>query len=161
MSEQTQGTKEPISIDSAEQIRAMLNEPKKFFVLGDRQFVIKDLSYRRHGAFTKRIIPFIKDLGTTFITLQDTGLSSILSPDSELDLTEVLGKFEDELPHLVQIICAQTDDTITAADVEGMAKSTIQLLSIVFQQMMQNDMVREYSSFFQQVRRIFTGNPTI
>lgn len=146
-------TSEP-SIPEQQLIRAAVNLPVDKFQIGERVFDIVDLPYDDYIFFISYLAPLIEILVTHLSRTNDLAIPGInLSPEyfTPKLLLEMCGT---TLPEMVQLMCKQSDPSITVQDVKLLAKRPTVLATAVLKQIQQNGIIKEFGDFFAQVTGI-------
>lgn len=152
----TQAEVKPIS--EGELTRAALNLPANEFMLGERKFEIKDLSYRDYLAFTRYLTPFMEAVGSRLIS-DKLGVSVPgIDLGGAISATSIIDFCGEKLPEMVQIICRQTDPSITVEEIEALAKKPSALIGPVVQQIVHSKVVSDFASFFAQAMTLLSPN---
>lgn len=142
------------NLSTQEIIRAATNDPALSDVmveLGDRKFKIVDLSYDDYLVFLSRLQPV---------------LSAVAGPmmgeanGPELSAATLLKYCADVLPELAQLVCKQTDPTITVDEVKRLGRSPFKLAAVVLKQIEQNKMISDITDFFVQIRPLLMMGKT-
>jgi hypothetical protein len=145
-----QTTAPETTITSDVQIQRFANLPVDKFVLGDREFDIKDLPYDSYIAFVSHLAPLIevlvKKMSGTQVSIPGINLES-----SAFSTDKIILLCKDTLPEMVQLMCKETDPDITVADVKALAKRPTVLANAVIRQVKQNEMIQDFTDFFAQV----------
>jgi hypothetical protein len=133
---------------------AATNDPAlspQTFTLGGREFKMLFLKYKSQLQFMSHLQPLLKmmatSLGQTEVTVPELNLGT-----SGVSFENMISFCANEFPQMVALICQQTDKTITAAWVEDVAESPVQLLFIIMKQVAVNKMVEHIASFFVSIR---------
>jgi hypothetical protein len=121
------------------------------FQLGDRTLPIKDLSYDQYSKFIILLAP----LADTLIA-KTTGLTTKLPDLEDLDtsmfsISDLIVLCGEKLPDLALICVQASDPTITMATMKELAKTPFNLAHIVIAQIARNNMLKDFSDFFQQL----------
>lgn len=153
-------TEEP-ALTGKQLTEAALNLPADQFQLGDRVFNIVHLPYDDYLLFVEYIAPFLDAIGTRLIG-EKLGLSTGVSlPGIELgtaiNATAIIRMCGKQLPEMVQIICRQTDPTITVEDVKRLAGDPTPLIGPIIKQIVHNGIIQKFASFFAQLTTILSS----
>lgn len=135
-------------LSGVELTRAALNGTVSEFVLGDRTFKIADLPYRDYLAFVRYLAPLFDAAGSQMVSAKLGITVPGLDFGPGISASGILDACSDVLPNMVQIICRQTDPTITVDDVMDLAKRPTALVGPVIAQIVQNKMIEDFSNFF-------------
>jgi hypothetical protein len=143
-------------ITDHDKIVAAQNEWGKTFKLGDREFEIKDLGYFDYIEFMSLAKPIIK-LAAGALEMDNAGgeLKADFNP-AALDMDEVIKLCGKELPRMGQLICKQTDPKIKAEEVAILAHRPQRLVELVLMQILHNNMIQEFASFFTRLTAMVT-----
>lgn len=120
------------------------------FKLGDQTFKIVHLPYDDYVTFLGYLQPFLSAmvLGKSKeqkVSIPGINLGVGASP---LALVEFCSN---ELPEMVRLIVKQTDPTVTVKTIKELAGTPFVLAGIVFQQLVRNQMIADFASFFKQM----------
>lgn len=110
------------------------------FTLGEREFKVVNLAYRDQCAFLAYLGPVLSEI-----------FSQVRSGSGSMAVPEILSYCADKLPAMVQLVCKQTDPTVTVKWVEENAGSPMRLAKIVMLQANQNKFIDEVADFFAQI----------
>jgi hypothetical protein len=137
-------------------IAAAKNEWGKTFKLGDREFEIKDLPYFDYIEFIQLARPIIKIAAEAINLGNKNGEIAIDFDPTSLDLEEIIRVCGKELPKMGQLICKQTVPNIKADEVAILAHRPQRLIELVLMQILHNNMIQEFGSFFQRLTAMVT-----
>jgi hypothetical protein len=129
-------------------VRAATNDPSlalRTIKLGDREFPVLDLEYDDYMLFIAQVQPLIEALLGSLPGVKNTGLLDSLTPAT---LITYCAK---SLPEMARIVCAQSDPTITVAEVKKLGKTPFVLATVVLAQIEQNQIITAVKSFFEQI----------
>ena len=143
-------------ITDLDKVKAAKNEWGKTFKLGDREFEIKDLPYFDYIEFMQLAKPLIS-IAAGAVGLDNEGgeFKADFDP-SKLDFDEVLRLCGKELPKMGQIICKQSSPGIKPEEVANLARRPQRLVELVLMQILHNDMIQEFGSFFTRLTAMVT-----
>lgn len=139
------------ALTSLQLTRAAVNLPVDQFQLGDRTFTIQDLSYDSYITFIGYLTPLIENVVSKIANNQGVSIPGIEMQSSLFSATNILSLCSKELPAMVQLMCRETDPSITVEQVKELAKRPTVLVTAVTKQIKQNDMIKDFADFFAQV----------
>jgi len=137
-----------------EVVQASTNAPQLAtdeFKLGDRVFKIIDLDYDSYIRFFAYLRPLINAVASGMAQRQGVSIPSIDLPESSLSATRLIDFCIADLPEMVRLICAQTYPDTTVEEVKGNGKTPFVLAAIVIKQLVRNNVVGQFVSFFGQI----------
>lgn len=134
---------------------AVRNEHHKHFVLGDREFPIKDLAYDDYLEFIDLARPIIESVADSLNVVGDgAGGSEVKLDPLGLDFQKLIKLAGHELPRMAWICCKQSDPKIAIADVKRLAKRPFPLIEVVLIQVQHNKLIEEFQDFFPRLGKI-------
>ena len=142
------------TLSKEEIVRAALNNPElsnNQFQLGDKTYTIVDLSYDDYMVFISMLQPVIDQLMKGAAGRQGINLNGVDVAPTSLSTSNIITYCSDNLPRMVQIICRATEPEITIEQIKKDAKNPFKLADIVLQQVIQNNMIRDFATFFRSV----------
>lgn len=139
------------SLTQRDVTRAAVNLPAGQFALGERIFDIHDLSYDSYIAFIAYLTPLIEHVVQKIAGGQGVVIPGIDLSTSLFSATNILSLCGKELPEMVQLMCKESDPTITVEEVKALAKRPTVLVSAIIKQIKQNEMIKDFADFFAQV----------
>jgi hypothetical protein len=143
-------------ITELDKVQAAKNEWGKIFKLGDRDFEIKDLPYFDYIEFMQLARPLIS-LAAGAVELDNEGgeIKAGFDP-TKLDFDEIFKLCGKELPKMGQLICKQSAPGIKPDDVANLARRPQRLIELVLMQILHNNMIEEFGSFFSRLTAMVT-----
>jgi hypothetical protein len=135
-------------------VQAATNNPQLAtdeFKLGDRVFKVIDLDYDSYIRFFAYLRPLINAVASGMAQRQGISIPSIELPESSLSATRLIDFCIADLPEMVRLICAQTVPDITVEEVKTNGKTPFVLAAIVVKQLVRNNVVAQFTSFFGQI----------
>ena len=142
--------KKPVP-SNEDKIRAAVNAPASKFVLGEREFEIKDLPYDDYLEFVGLVTPLIDTLINRVKVKNAAHIPGIDLDVKTISAANILEFCGSSLPKMAALICRQTDPSITEEDVKKLAGRPTALANVVMQQMAQNGIIQDFTDFFGQM----------
>jgi hypothetical protein len=145
MSESNAPTREDV-------FNAVRNEyPDKSFVLGDRVFPVKDLSYDAYVEFMELSRPILTMLVDSLELKNQNGEVDVEFNPAGFDVEKLIKLAGNELPRMAWLCCKQSDPNISIQDVKKLARRPQTMVQVVLAQVKHNDLAREFADFFKQI----------
>lgn len=142
------------SITPQEISRAATNDPALSddeFILGGRKFKVVDLPYDDYIKFISLMQPLLESLVNGVSEKAGLKLPEIVIPTSGFTVAGLVKACVGALPEMACIVCSQTDPTITVDEVKTLAKTPFKLAQVVLKQIVRNNIIKDFSDFFEQV----------
>jgi hypothetical protein len=118
------------------------------FKLGERTFKVMNLRYDDYIAFLGYLKPFLDGIGKAIVSSKGIKVPEIEINPSTLNASTLFQFCLKDLPAMVRIVCAQTDKTVTVEQIKEWAGEPFTLCEIVIKQIVRNQMIAHFSSFF-------------
>jgi len=138
-------------------VRAAKNEWGKTFTLGEQEFEIKDLQYFDYIEFMGLAKPLITVASSGLEMGNVGGEITVNFNPSALDIDQIIGLCAKELPRMAYLICKQSAPKITEKEVALLAHRPQRLIEVVLLQILHNNMIQEFGSFFQRLTAMVTA----
>lgn len=136
-------------------VAAATNTWGKEFTLGEgdkqRVFSVKDLDYFSYVEFVTRAKPLITLAANGMEYKSDGGVLDLQFNPANLDIDAILASCMKDLPKLAWLVCKQTDPAIKPEEVANLAHRPQRLIEIIMLQVMHNNMIQEFGTFFQRL----------
>lgn len=128
-------------------MRATTNAPtENAVVLSGRSFPLYDLPYDDYFSFLVKLQPLLES-----VVGKLTSFKGVDVPETAFNVGGVLQYCGEALPELVQIVCKQSDPTITINEIKRLAGNPFRMASVVLAQIQQNRMISDFADFFGQI----------
>jgi|SRR6185437_436649 len=140
-------------------IRAATNNPvlsTSQFTLGDKVYTIVDLAYDDYLAFLSMLQPLIEQLVKGVSGRRGISLNGIDISTPGISAANIIAYCSENLPKMAQIVCKATDPDITIEKIKADAKNPFKLAEVVLAQVIQNNIIKDFASFFQSVLPLLT-----
>lgn len=147
-------TTETPQLNNEDLVRAALNLQADEFVLGDRAFKVADLGYDDYLLFISLLSPFVDVVCSTFMNAGNITVPGISLEVNGMSASKFIALVGKQLPELAHLVCKQTDPTITVDEVKKLAKKPTALIDPVIKQIVQNNIIKDFSAFFGQAMGI-------
>src|SRR6185312_10862269 len=145
----------PTTLNAAEIARAVTNDPAlalDSFTLGDVEYKLVDLPYDDYIVFVSLLEPLINTFVKGAAGKRGISLNGLeVASSSEMTVSSLLTYCHASLPQMVQVICRQTDPAITTDAIKVAGKTPFRLAEIVLKQIIHNNIIKDFASFFQSV----------
>lgn len=138
-------------------IAAVKNEWGKVFTLGDREFEIKDLTYFDYVEFVRLAKPIVMTALQGLDMNSENGEIGLQFNPGALDFDNILSICHKELPRLAYLVCRQSAPNITEKEVALLAHRPQRLIEVVLMQILHNNMIQEFGSFFPRLTKMVTA----
>jgi hypothetical protein len=136
-------------------ILAAKNEWGKTFTLGKgdsaQQFEIKDLAYFDYIEFMQLAKPILTLVTNSMKMGNEGGELKVDFDPTTIDLEEIIKLCSKELPRMGHLICKQSNPRIKVEEVALLAHRPQRLVELVLMQILHNNMIQEFGSFFQRL----------
>jgi hypothetical protein len=147
---------ETTALPQESMIAAAQNEWGKKFKLGDREFEIKDLPYFDYLEFIQLSKPLVTIAAGALNMGNKNGELTVDFDPQLLDFDQIIKVCGKELPRIGQIVCRQTVPNIKSDEVAILAHRPQRLIEIGLLQILHNNMIQEFGSFFQRLMTMTT-----
>ena len=142
---------DPVVTDDLIHAAARNDYPGKVFVIGGREFPIRDFEYDDHIAFMRSAKPLVMMVAEAYLSINDAGeagfnwMGLLENHDGLMDVCEK------DLPRMALLCCRQSDATMTEAELKKLARRPYELLDAVLVQIKHSQIVEEFARFFPQI----------
>jgi hypothetical protein len=145
------------TVTDEQKLAAAKNEWSKEFTLGDKTFQILDLGYFDYIEFVSLVKPLVAvAAGALQLDSADGELKVNFNP-TNIDFDQMIKLCGKELPRMAWLVCKQSQPKITDKEVAELAKRPQRLVEIVLLQVLHNNMIQEFGSFFQRLTAMVTN----
>lgn len=143
-----------LTLSTDQLTKAAFNSAVDEFTLGERTFTIYQLPYDDYCAFMTHIAPLMENICKRIILSKNGGVElpgGITIEAASFSVFDLLKICSHTLPEMAQLVCKQSDPTITLDDVKKLAGKPIALAEPVLKQIMVNGMIQDFKDFFAQM----------
>jgi hypothetical protein len=137
------------TLTSEDIVAAATNSPalaKDSFVLNGKTYKVVDLDYDSYMEFLLLLQPLLEVVLKIY-----SGSGSPINLPSTLSIADILKNCLHNLPQMVLLICRQTDLKVTMKQIKQPGNTPFTLAEIVMKQIVKNNMIKEFTSFFGQI----------
>lgn len=138
-------------------LNAAKNEWGKTFTLKDQTFEILDLQYFDYLEFITLGKPLIAVVANGLEMGNEGGEINVNFNPTGLDFDQILGLCGKELPKMAWLVCKQSQPRIKQEEVCLLAHRPQRLVEIVLLQILHNNMIQEFGSFFTRLTAIVSA----
>lgn len=117
----------------------------RFIKLGERTFPVLDLEYDDYVTYMALMEPLLQAVVTAVASRVGVEFGSEISPQS------IIKHCAKVLPEMVRLSCKASDPDITVEEVKRLGKTPFVLAAAALQQIVQNNMVKDFQDFFGQI----------
>jgi hypothetical protein len=145
------------TLTEQEVIAGAKNEWQKEFTLGAKTFEVKDLGYFDYIEFIGLAKPLVTVAASALEMGTKDGEMKVEFNPANLDLDQIIKLCGKELPRMAGIVCRQSMPKISDKEVAELARRPQRLVEIVLLQVMHNNMIQEFGTFFQRLTGMVTS----
>lgn len=118
------------------------------FELGGRIFKVMHLEHHDYLTFLVLIEPLMQGIITFSMSQAKVSIPGV--DMASFSITDMITKCSHNLSKLAQLVCKQSDTTITVDEVEKLCPSPFKLAKVVALQIAKNNIIAEFQDFFLQ-----------
>lgn len=137
---------------------AALNSAITEVKLGSMTFKVYHLPYRDYLEFLRYAMPLLELVVKKIFLSRSGGVSLPGGIDAESAnfsaadvVTLCLDVCGDQLPRMAHIVCRQSHPSITVEEIEALCQTPFELIEVVKQQIIVNNMIKDFKDFLAQM----------